>query len=796
RQYLARILSERYRVEAVPDGSAALAAARERRPDLVLTDIMMPNLDGFGLLREFRADPVLRTVPIILLSARAGEESRIEGMQQGADDYLIKPFSARELLARVAAHMEMARMRKEAAEQLRESEERFRTLFENLNSAAVLVEPILDRDGRLVDLRYLLANPSLKKHIGIDRDAIVGKRYSEVFHYPGKNPVFDIYQRVLSTGEPFKGEVFFPGVNGYLDISVYRPAAGRLALVFSNITERKKAEESLRESRTKLEAALNSMTDALFICDSRGSFIDFNDAYAKYYRFKNKTEWVKNLTDLPKLIDVFLPDGTPAPLEAWPVSRALRGESGNSVEFTVRRKDTGETWVGSYSFAPVRGDDGAVLGSVVTARDITEQKQTERALRESEERFRFLAESIPNFVWSVAANGVTDYYNVKYLEYLGKTMEEAKEEPWTAKLHPDDRGRSAAAWRKAFRTGGEYLVEYRIRRADGEYRWHMAHAVPLRNSSGQIIRWYGTCTDMDDRRRDEEALRANEVRLNRSQEMAHLGSWELDLIQDRLSWSDEVYRIFGLEPQGFKPTYEAFLEAVHPDDRAAVGKAYSESVQSGKDSYEIEHRIVRRSTGEIRIVHEKCEHLRDASGRIIRSVGMIHDITDAKRAQSALQESEERYRGLFKTMQEAFTLFEVITDEAGNPIDLLYLSVNPALERRFKRSSDAIVGHTYREIVANPDLEWIALIGKVALTGEPVSLERYSRAFGKWVELHAYSPRKGQCAALTTDISERRKAEGALRRSRDELEIRVRERTAEIQKQAELIDLARDAIIL
>jgi signal transduction histidine kinase len=113
RQYLARLLVENYEVQPVADGAAALAAARERPPDLILSDIMMPRLDGFGLVRELRADAALRTVPIILLSARAGEEARVDGLEHGADDYLVKPFSARELLARVAAHLNMSRMRKE-----------------------------------------------------------------------------------------------------------------------------------------------------------------------------------------------------------------------------------------------------------------------------------------------------------------------------------------------------------------------------------------------------------------------------------------------------------------------------------------------------------------------------------------------------------------------------------------------------------------------------------------------------------------------------------------------------------
>ena len=129
RQYLSRLLADRYDVVAVGDGEAALAAARERRPNLILSDVMMPHLDGFGLLRRIRQDSLLRTVPIILLSARAGEESRVEGLQEGADDYLIKPFSARELMARVAAHLELARVRKEAEELMRYRTEQFETLL-------------------------------------------------------------------------------------------------------------------------------------------------------------------------------------------------------------------------------------------------------------------------------------------------------------------------------------------------------------------------------------------------------------------------------------------------------------------------------------------------------------------------------------------------------------------------------------------------------------------------------------------------------------------------------------------
>lgn len=141
RDYLRRLLSPYYELEVVGDGGAALAAMARRKPDLVLTDIMIPGLDGLELLKRLRADPATNTIPIILLSARAGEENRVDGMRAGADDYLIKPFSARELLARVEAHLKMSRYRTHATETLRASEERFRAFVTASSDVVYRVSP-------------------------------------------------------------------------------------------------------------------------------------------------------------------------------------------------------------------------------------------------------------------------------------------------------------------------------------------------------------------------------------------------------------------------------------------------------------------------------------------------------------------------------------------------------------------------------------------------------------------------------------------------------------------------------
>ncbi|WP_437834839.1 ATP-binding response regulator [Sorangium sp. So ce1153] len=290
REYVGRVLRERWTVEAVADGAAALDSARASPPDLVLTDVMMPNLDGFGLLRALRGDERTRSVPVIMLSARAGEESRVEGLEAGADDYLAKPFSARELVARVATHLQIARLRA-AAE--REREKLHDLFMQAPVPIAVFVGP---------EHRYEVANPPYCEMLG--RQEIVGKNVREVFPELGEHEVIATLDRALRSGQPLRitelnipiqrGGVASDAFFNYVAQPIRDPsdAVTGVMVVAFEVTDQVLARrhiEKLSQHREELIAALAKTNQEL----DQFAYVASHDLKAPLRGIANLSEWIE-----------------------------------------------------------------------------------------------------------------------------------------------------------------------------------------------------------------------------------------------------------------------------------------------------------------------------------------------------------------------------------------------------------------------------------------------------------------------------------------------------------------------
>jgi PAS domain S-box-containing protein len=250
RAYVRDLLAPHYLVDVVADGEEALAAARLQPPDLIVSDVMMPRLNGFELLKQLRMDDDLRSIPIILLSARAGEDSHIEGLREGADDYLVKPFTARELLARISSQLSLAQLRRQTQAAVTESEHRFRVALGASAVGFTVLEAVRNESNVIVDFEWRYANRAAELIIGSPATELIGKRVAQVLpdNWSASPELLTLFSQVTEDGQSRDAEV--PRMIGrdqrWLHNIATRLGDG-VVVWFTDVTERKRAEAALRD---------------------------------------------------------------------------------------------------------------------------------------------------------------------------------------------------------------------------------------------------------------------------------------------------------------------------------------------------------------------------------------------------------------------------------------------------------------------------------------------------------------------------------------------------------------------
>jgi PAS domain S-box-containing protein len=270
-------------------------------------------------------------------------------------------------------------------------------------------------------------------------------------------------------------------------------------VILRDVTERMRADEI----RERLAAVIDSSDDAIISKDLDGNINAWNRGAEKIFGYSASEVLCK------PLLMLFPPERMEE--ESDILSRIRQGESVEHFETVRVRKDGARIDV-SVTISPIRGSGGAIVGASKIARDITERKRAEAALRESQTNFAALVNLAPQFVWICTNDGLNVYFNDRWFQYTGLTPEQSHGSGWNTPFHPDDKQTAWDHWNRANATGETYSVESRLRAADGSYRWYLMRGEPVREVDGRILKWFGTCTDIDDMKRAQAALRQSETR--------------------------------------------------------------------------------------------------------------------------------------------------------------------------------------------------------------------------------------------------------------------------------------------
>jgi PAS domain S-box-containing protein len=279
-------------------------------------------------------------------------------------------------------------------------------------------------------------------------------------------------------------------------------------------------------------------------------------------------------------------------------------------------------------------DELAHLGRVFndTARRLRDLYAT---LQSSEDRLRLVIDTIPAHAWSARPDGSVDFINQRFLEFTGRSMKDMLGWGWGSLVHPDDLTRYVGEWQAAVATGEPMESEARVRQMDRDYRWLLIRNVPMRDKLRNIVNWYGTAIDIEERHRAEDARRRSEAYLAEAQRLSRTGNFGWAVSTGEILWSEETFRIFQYD-RTTKPTMELILQRVHPEDAVHLKQTIENAAMNGKD-FEHEYRLVMPDNS-VKYVHVVAHALSNKSG-IIEFVGAVMDVTERKCAEEALREA-------------------------------------------------------------------------------------------------------------------------------------------------------------
>jgi PAS domain S-box-containing protein len=405
------------------------------------------------------------------------------------------------------------------------------------------------------------------------------------------------------------------------------------------------------------------------------------------------------------------------------VHQAVREKTDFEVDFRIDLPDGPTRYVHSVGH-PLVGDDGEVTELVGTHIDVTEQHLAQEALqkafdeiKKSEDRLRLVIDTIPTLVWRAGPEGIPDFLNQTALDYTGISLDQAAT-AWPRAFHPDDKKGMLVKWSAIRESGMRGSLEARLRRFDGEYRWFLFQAEPLRDQSGNIVKWYGSSTDIEDRKQAEKALRQSEAYLAQAQRLSLTGTFGWRIATGENTWSTETFRIFGYD-EASSATVDMVLARTHPEDRAAVQKAIDRAAID-QNEYDHAYRLM-MPDGSVKYVHAVARATRDASGGI-EFAGAVTDVTATKRAEEKLHKAQTELAHVTRVTALG-ELTASIAHEVNQPLAAVVANAEACLRWLDREPPDLAAARRSVEWVINDGIRASEVVRRVRTLANKTDIE-------------------------------------------------------------------------
>jgi PAS domain S-box-containing protein len=680
---------------------------------------------GWGWQVAFHPEdlpPLMKRWQELLLSGEPGEiEARLRRHDRAYRWFLIRVEPFRDetgTIVRWYGTSTDIEARKQAEEAQRSSERNLAAIINTIPTAAWTTRP----DGYCDFINQVWLD-----YVGMTAEQAQGWGWAEAIHPDDRKKLAEDWQSCLGSGRPVDTEARIRRFDGayrwfLIRANPLRDESGNILKWYGtniDIDDRKRGEEDLRARELSWRQIVDNIPGFVATTGAMGEVEFLNRQTLEYFGKSNEElkKWA--------LIGAVHPDDLPRVIEAR--KKSIEAGQIYEVEHRCRRADGVYRWF-QFRGLPVRETKNKITAWYLLLTDIDDRKKAEQALQSNERNLSLIINTIPALIHTARPDGHLDYFNQRWLEYLGSSLSDVEGWKWTSWIHPDDLQGIVDKWRACLASGEVFEYETRVRRGDGQYRWMFHRKVPLRDEHGNIVRWYGTSLDIEDRKRAEAQVEQAYLRLAEAQRLSKTGSFIADLRADDHDWSEEAFRIFELDPST-KVTMQMIRNFVHREDLPSFDAVIARAM-TGTD-VDFVFRIV-LSRGAVKHVRGMARLMTQIADRPL-FIGAIQDVTESKVAEEALDRARSELAHVAR-LTTLNTLTASIAHEINQPLSGIITNASTCL-RMLNGDPPNIDGarETARRTIRDGNLasdvitRLRALFGKKEFTLEPLDVNEATR---------------------------------------------------------------------